>query len=100
MGYFSVNLAESINVDNGEFIVAIEVKSPHTNSKSIPQEKNSVSDAAISGRCFISDSAKSMMAGTYKDCGSSNNIVKVYTDSINRVWTFDATEFSDLHNKN
>ncbi len=99
MGYFSVNLAESINVDNGEFIVAIEVKSPHTNSKSIPQEKNSVSDAAISGRCFISDSAKSMMAGTYKDCGSSNNIVKVYTDSINRVWTFDATEFSDLHNK-
>lgn len=99
MGYVTFELKNPVKIETGkEFTVAIEVTAPTKGAESIPQEVSPVTNSSISGRCFTANDIESIKSGSYTDCGSKNNIIKVHVDSPNRQWTFDDAAFKSVQN--
>ncbi len=97
MGYVTMTLSEELIID-GDFTVAIQVETPMTSAKSIPQEIFPVDNSNISGRCFIANDISSIKNGNYTDCGSRNNIIKVNVSGADIQWKFDDSEFNQIKN--
>ncbi len=97
MGYVTMTLSDELIVDS-DFTVAIQVETPMTSAKSIPQEIMPVENTSISGRCFVANNISSMQNGNYTDCGSRNNIIKVHVEGTDRQWKFDDNEFDQVKN--
>ena len=97
MGYVTMTLSDELIID-GDFTVAIQVKTPMISAKSIPQEIKPIDNASISGRCFVANTISDMKSGSYTDCGSINNIIKVNVVGGDIQWKFDDSEFNQIKN--
>lgn len=93
MGYVTMELSDELVFD-GDFVVAVEVKTPMSGAESIPQEIKPIVNSSVSGRCFVSSGIDNMKKGNYVDQGSKNNIIKVHTINTTRQWYFGDPEFS------
>lgn len=98
MGYMTLELDEEVIVE-GDFVVAIEVTNSKGIKESIPQEVSPIVNTSIKNRCFAASSIASIKGGTYIDCGSNNNIIKVHIDEPDREWNFNDEKFDPVSGK-